>query len=170
MKNDMTRIRRYEDTDWQALWPILKQIFREGMTYAVADQIEEADAKRLWIELPAGTFVILDEDDQLSGSYYIKPNQAGRGAHVCNCGYVVSKRSRGNGYASLMCEHSQKMAREMQFRSMQFNLVVSTNVGAVDLWKKHDFKIVGTIPNAFEHPDKGLVDAFVMYKDLKLCP
>ena len=163
----MTRIREYRETDWQELWPVLKQVFREGKTYAVQDQIGETDAQHIWIGVPARTFVILDENDHLTGSYYIKPNQSGRGAHVCNCGYVVAKENRGKGYASLMCLHSQNRAKEMQFRSMQFNLVVSTNTGAVELWKKHGFKIVGTIPNSFEHPDKGFVDAYVMYKDLQ---
>jgi hypothetical protein len=33
---------------------------------------------------------------------------------------------------------------------MQFNLVISTNLPAVNLWKKFSFKIIGTIPEAFK--------------------
>jgi len=47
---------------------------------------------------------------------------------------------------------------------MQFNFVVATNQVAVELWKKCGFDIVGTLQNAFNHKDKGYVDAFVMYK------
>jgi ribosomal protein S18 acetylase RimI-like enzyme len=53
---------------------------------------------------------------------------------------------------------------------MQYNLVVSTNSGAVRLWQKHGFAIVGTLPQAFLHPSAGYVDAFVMYKSLAVRP
>ena len=46
------------------------------------------------------------------------------------------------------------------------NLVVATNEGAVRLWKKLGFNVVGTLPQAFQHQRLGLVDAFVMYKQL----
>jgi len=46
------------------------------------------------------------------------------------------------------------------------NLVVSTNERAVRLWKKLGFSVVGTLPRAFRHQRLGLVDAFVMFKEL----
>ena len=42
---------------------------------------------------------------------------------------------------------------------MQYNLVVSTNTGAVRLWQKHWFAIVGTLPGAFQHATLGYVRA-----------
>jgi len=50
---------------------------------------------------------------------------------------------------------------------MQFNFVASTNEGAIRLWSKLGFESVGVLPKAFDHPDKGFVDAIVMYKWLK---
>ena len=55
----------------------------------------------------------------------------------------------------------------MGFRAMQFNLVVSTNNGAVSLWQKLGYTIAGTLPEAFKHSKHGFVDAFVMYKQLE---
>lgn len=49
---------------------------------------------------------------------------------------------------------------------MQYNLVAATNEGAVRLWRKHGFDVVGTLPEAFRHPQLGFVDAFVMFKKL----
>jgi ribosomal protein S18 acetylase RimI-like enzyme len=77
---------------------------------------------------------------------------------------MVSGRARGRGLATAMCEHSQRTAVEMGFKAMQFTLVVETNLGATRLWQKLGFDIVGTIPRAFQHPERGLVGAHVMYK------
>jgi hypothetical protein len=44
--------------------------------------------------------------------------------------------------------------------------VVSTNQRAVKLWSDLGFKIAGSLPGAFRHPDYGLVDALVMYIEL----
>jgi ribosomal protein S18 acetylase RimI-like enzyme len=100
----------------------------------------------------------------LLGTYYLKANQMGGGAHVCNCGYVTAEATRGKGVAGMLCAHSQDEARGRGFTAMQFNLVVSTNEGAVRLWQKLGFEIAGTLPKAFDHPAQGLVDAHVLYK------
>ena len=162
----MLTIRQYAPGDWPALWSIMEPVFRAGETYAYDPAITEAEAQRVWIELPAATYVAVDEAGMLLGTYYIKPNQPGLGAHVCNCGYIVAAAARGQGIASRLCEHSQEEARRLGFRAMQFNLVVSTNTGAVRLWQTLGFPIVGTLPGAFNHPRLGYVDAYVMYKQL----
>ncbi len=154
------------EADWPKAWAIIEPVFRAGETYAVPTDISETQARRLWVENAVASFVAVDEDDEVLGTYYLKGNQAGPGSHVCNCGYIVSPRARGRGIASAMCEHSQVEAVRRGFRAMQYNLVVATNVGAIRVWEKHGFEIVGTLPGAFEHPGDGYVDAHVMYKVL----
>jgi ribosomal protein S18 acetylase RimI-like enzyme len=158
------RIRHFEEKDWDPVWHILKPVFRAGETYAFSPDIDKKEARRIWTDVPAATYVAVSDEGDISGTYYIKPNQSGPGSHVCNCGYIVSDQARGKGVASQMCEHSESVAREMGFRAMQFNLVVSTNQGAVRLWKSLGFDIVGTLPGSFLHPVEGYVDAYVMYK------
>jgi ribosomal protein S18 acetylase RimI-like enzyme len=159
-------IRRFEATDWCRLWPLLHVTFEAGDTYAFAPESTEAEIHRAWIKNPAATFVACGPDGQLLGGYTIKANQPGLGSHVCNCGYVVAQCAQGRGVASAMCEHSQREALAMGFRAMQFNLVVSTNVRAVELWRRLGFAVVGTLPRAFRHLRLGYVDALVMYKEL----
>jgi hypothetical protein len=62
-----------------------------------------------------------------------------------------------------MAEHCLSEARRLGFRAMQFNYVISTNTAAIRLWQDLGFEIVGTLPDAFHHPDKGYVDVYVMY-------
>lgn len=162
----MASIRAFRESDWPGVWRILEPVFRAGRTYAIDIDITEDAARDLWIAAPTSTFVSEGEQGEVLGTYYIKPNHHGPGGHVCNCGYVVAASARGQGVATAMCEHSQARAVQLGFRAMQFNLVVSTNRGAVRLWETLGFETVGRLPGAFRHPDEGFVDALVMYKQL----
>lgn len=161
----MTLIRLATADDQEALWPMLRDVFRAGETYAVPRDISKAAAIQLWCETPTATFVAKTAG-RISGSYYIKPNQMGGGAHVCNCGYIVSPVARGQGIAAQMCIDSQARARDLGFRAMQFNLVLTSNAGALRLWSRLGFETIGTLPAAFAHPSLGYVDACVMHKAL----
>ncbi len=162
----MLTIRAFESQDWAAVWSILQAVCRRGDSYPYPVDVSEAEAHALWIDIPTRTYVVVTDTEQVIGSYYLKPNQPGLGAHVCNCGYIVAEHARRQGVAAALCEHSQATARENGFRAMQYNLVVSTNEVAVRLWKRQGFAVVGTLPGAFRHRDLDYVDALVMYKAL----
>jgi ribosomal protein S18 acetylase RimI-like enzyme len=159
-------IRSATPEDFDQFWPFFQEIVSAGETFAYPRDITKEQAYRLWMEIPRQTFVA-EEDGRIAGSYYLKTNQAGGGDHVCNCGYMVSAAARGRGLATEMCEHSQKIARDLGYKAMQFNFVVSTNEGAVKLWNKLGYKTVGRLPKAFNHSSQGYVDALVMYKWLE---
>ena len=156
-------IREATEQDFDGIWPIFKEVASTGDTYAYPRSTTKAEAMHLWMEVPRKTFII-EGDDQVLATYYIKTNQSGPGSHVCNCGYMVSTAARGEGLATTMCEHSQKIAVQLGYKAMQFNFVASTNEGAVRLWNKLGFETVDHLPKAFNHPVKGFVDALVMYK------
>ena len=159
-------IRKYLQSDWLALWPIIEKVFRQGESYTFSPEISESESHKNWIEVPTETYVAVSEDDKVIGTFYIKPNQAELGSHVCNCGYIVSENARGEGVASKMCEYSQKVALEMGFTAMQYNFVVATNTAAIHLWEKLGFRVVGKLPSAFNSPSCGYVDALIMFKEL----
>ena len=157
------QIRMADSADFEGIWLIFHEIVRLGDTYAFPPDIGKDEAFEIWMATPTATYVALDEHN-IVGTYYIKPNQPGLGAHVCNAGYMVSRHERHRGIGRAMCEHSQIEARKLGFRAMQYNLVVSTNKNAIKLWKDLGFSIVGTLPQAFKYKDKEFVDAVVMYK------
>lgn len=158
-------IREFEPGDWSSVWPILQPVFARGETYAYPTDITDEQAHYEWVEKPRATYVVVLEE-QVLGTYYLKANQPGQGSHVCNCGYVVSEKARGRGLAKAMCLHSQETASELGFKAMQYNLVASTNEGALALWHKMGFATVGCLPGAFRSPSVGYVDAYVLYKHL----
>lgn len=159
-------IRPFEAADWPLVWPFMRATFEAGETYAFSPESTEAEMYQAWVKAPAATFVACTGDGMPVGTYFIKANQPGLGAHVCNAGYIVAQAAQGQGVAAAMCEHSQKQAVSMGFRAMQFNLVVATNERAVALWQRLGFDIRGTLPGAFCHKRLGYVDAYVMYKQL----
>ena len=80
---------------------------------------------------------------------------------------IPEPEARRKGVATSMCEHSQKIAVSLGYKAMQFNFVAESNEGAVRLWHNLGFDIVGRLPKAFKHSEKGYVDALVMYKWLE---
>ena len=152
-------------SDRLAIWRILEPVIRAGETFSLDRDMGEDAALAYWLGADRETFVA-EEDGVVLGTYYIRPNQAGGGAHVCNCGYMTSADATGRGVARRMCLHSLDHARARSYHAMQFNFVVSTNERAVGLWESLGFDVVGRLPRAFDHPRHGYVDALVMFQTL----
>jgi ribosomal protein S18 acetylase RimI-like enzyme len=158
-------IRPARHEDRPSIWSIIGPTIRAGETYTLDPSLSEAEALAYWMGADKEIFVA-EADDVLLGTYYMRSNQAGGGAHVCNCGYMTSASVTGRGVARAMCEHSLTHAKSRGYRAMQFNFVVSTNERAVRLWQAMGFEIVGRLPLAFHHPTLGYVDALVLFKTL----
>ena len=158
-------IRKAEKGDFKRIWPILKEVIREGKTYEYPVDMNNKEAFHVWMEKPEVTY-LAEKNGEVLATYYIKTNHSGQGSHVCNCGYMVASKARGQGLGAILCNHSQEEAVKMGYRAMQFNFVASTNLKAVKLWLKLGFKIVGRLPEAYNHPAEGFVDAYLMYKFL----
>ncbi|MEQ3639038.1 MAG: GNAT family N-acetyltransferase [Alteromonas sp.] len=157
------KIKEASIQDFDLIWPIFHEVAKAGETYAFRTDTSKEEALNIWVKTPRKTYIALD-DGEVIGTYYLKTNHAGPGDHVCNCGYMVAASASGKGVATAMCKHSQTMAKELGYKAMQFNFVASTNEGAIRLWHKLGYDTVGKLPNAFNHPAKGFVDALVMFK------
>ena len=159
-------IREATINDFENIWPLLEEVFSKGDTYTFDTNITKEEAKIEWMDKPNKTYIAID-DNEVLGTYFLKTNQQGPGSHVCNAGYIVSEKARGKGLGDKLCKHSLIEAKLLGYKAMQYNIVVSTNIGAIKLWQKNGFKIVGTLPKAYNHIELGYVDAFVMYKFLE---
>ena len=161
----MPEIRKSTDSDHDAIWSIFREVIAAGDTYPLDPNISREEALAYWFQRDAHVFVA-EQSREIVGSYTLHANQMGGGAHVANAGFIVAKSGRGQGIGRAMGEHCLNEARRIGFRAMQFNFVVSTNESAVKLWQDLGMKIVGTLPGAFRHPVRGLVDVYVMYQEL----
>jgi ribosomal protein S18 acetylase RimI-like enzyme len=164
--SDEFTIRPFAESDWPAVWGLFRAVAAAGDAFAYDETTPEGVARKLWVEPPAAAFVA-EVDGEFAGTYYVRPNQPGRGGHVANAGYMVAGGFRGRGLASEMCGHSLGEARRLGFRAVQFNFVVAANAAAVRAWERHGFAVVGRLPAAFRHATLGYVDALVMYRELE---
>jgi len=158
-------IRAATRADRDAIWKIFHEILAAGDTYALDPKMSREDALAYWFRADTQTYVA-EKNGTVVGTYILRPNQLGPGSHVANAAFIVASNAQGSGVGRAMAEHCLAEARQMGFRAMQFNFVVSTNAPAIHLWKQLGFKIVGTLPGAFRHPEKGYVDVHVMYRSL----
>ena len=110
-------------------------------------------------------YVVEDETGAIVGSAYVTPNYGGPAAHVANAGFMVDPDHARRGIGRLLADHVLTAAKAHGFRAMVFNAVVETNP-AVGLWKSLGFSILGTVPEAFDHPRHGRVGLHIMHKAL----
>ena len=150
--------------DAGAMLALLRSVAAEGDTLPFTSGIDEALIDTQWF----GAFacVLAYRDHHLLGMYRYGANMPGRGAHVATATFLVAQQARGQGLGRKLVQHCLQAAKASGFRAMQFNQVVATNLAALALYRSFGFKKVGRIPEAFAHPQRGYVAAYVMYLDL----
>jgi len=158
-------IRAATEADRDAIWNSFHEIVAAGDTYAFDPRMSREDALAYWFRPDTHTYVA-EKDGGVVATYILRPNQPGPGSHVANAAFMVASDAQGSGVGRRMAEHCLSEAHRLGFRAMQFNFVVSTNESAIRLWQKLGFEIVGTLPGAFRHPQKGYVDVYVMFRSL----
>ena len=161
----MVEIREATAANRDAIWDIFREVVAARDTYAFDPGMSRQDALGYWFQANTRTYVA-ESSGRIVGTYILRPNQSGGGSYVANAAFMVAPVARGRGIGRAMAEHCLTEGRRLGFRAMQFNFVVSTNDPALRLWQKLGFKIVGTLPGAFRHPEKGYVDVYVMFRSL----
>jgi len=158
-------IRPAKKEDFDGIWKIFQSVIAKGDTYVNRAETTRDEAYAKWMDEKVKTF-IAENDGKIVGAYFLRANQVDRGSHVANAGFIVDENTRGMGVGRTLGLHALATAKELGYRAMQFNFVVSTNFAAVKLWKSLGFRIIGTIPQGFKHQDLGYVDAYIMFQEL----
>jgi ribosomal protein S18 acetylase RimI-like enzyme len=161
----MITIREYRAEDKEQIWEIIKSVITTGDTYVYAADSPKEKMLEYWCAADKKTYVALFEN-KIVGSFYLKDNQPDLGSHIANAGYMVAPEAKGKRVGRMMAEFSLEEAKKLGYKAMQFNFVVKSNEIAVKLWQSLGFEIIGEIPEAFQHAEKGLTNAYIMYRQL----
>lgn len=161
----MFELREAIETDKKEVWKIIKSVISKGDTYVFAPNTSQEKMLNYWFGEDKQTYVAISSD-KIVGTFFLKANQPDLGSHICNAGYMVSEEAKGQRFGRTMAEFSLKEAKQLGYSAMQFNFVVKTNEIAVKLWLNLGFEIIGEIPDAFQHQEKGLTNALIMYRKL----
>lgn len=160
----MIEIREATSQDEAALWEIFSQVVAAGESYVFPMDSDFEVFQQNWMKYSP---LVAIEEELVVGTYIIKPNQMGLGAHIANGSFMVHPKHEGKGLGKKLGLHALRLAKSRGFKAMQFNMVVATNEAAVALWTKLGFEIIGTVPGVFKHKRLGYVDAYVMYQNLE---
>lgn len=157
-------IRPAKIDEFALIWPTFQAVTKTGDTYIYLEDMDYFHAEEIWMK-DTNPYIV-EENGEVIGTYVIRPNKIGRGAHVCNAGFMIHPDFQNRGIGRVMGEHALKQAKKLGYTAMQFNVVVSTNSRSIALWTSLGFTIVGTIPQGFDHKEKGLVDLYIMHRFL----
>lgn len=156
-------IRPANEVDWDEIYPFFCRIVDAGESYAYPPGASKEIAHELWMAKPPALTVVAEIEGVVVGSATMGPNRPGRGAHVVTASFMVSPDHQGRGVGKALGKYVVQWAHDTGFHSIQFNAVVETNHAAVHLWHSLGFEILATVPEAFDHPEHGLVGLHVMY-------
>ncbi|MFF5476051.1 GNAT family N-acetyltransferase [Streptomyces sp. NPDC012935] len=158
-------IREAAAHDWPRIWSFWHRIVAAGETYAWDPETSEEEARALWMNPAKRVYVVEDDAGAVVASAYVTPNYGGPAARIANAGFMVDPDQGGRGIGRLLAEHILAAAKADGYRGMVFNAVVETNP-AVRLWTALGFTVLGTVPDAFDHPRHGRVGLHIMYRAL----
>lgn len=137
---------RSEDTkDAIAIW---NEVVNQGKAFPQLEDLGVEDGEAFFKE-QSYTGIAVNENDEIVGLYILHPNNIGRCGHICNASYAVSREKRGLHIGEKLVRDCLRQAHEEDFRILQFNAVVASNVHARHLYERIGFHQLGIIPGGF---------------------
>jgi DNA-binding MarR family transcriptional regulator/L-amino acid N-acyltransferase YncA len=160
-------LRLFTQEDEDRLYEIFQEVVDSGSQFPYeCSSIQEFH--RQFFGPNSQVYVICSSKGEALGGFYIKPNCSGRSAHIANAAYMMGSAHRGKGIGTLLVKASLEVAKDLGFQAMQFNMVLSQNLIALQLYQKLGFNIIGTIPRAIRNPDGSYQQGHVLHRELNI--
>jgi ribosomal protein S18 acetylase RimI-like enzyme len=132
--------------DEEPLFRAFDAVVEDGGGYPQDPPLTRATFREVWIDAPT-VVRVARLDGAFAGAYFLKPNFAGRAAHIANAGYLVDAGLRGRGIGEALVRDSIGEAPKHGFTALMFNLVFDSNP-ASRLYERLGFERIGRIPDA----------------------
>ncbi|KAJ8096697.1 hypothetical protein POJ06DRAFT_203657 [Lipomyces tetrasporus] len=165
---------QHVDNVIRVLGDILNREIEDGQTYPQDELLSFNEFNSYWfaafvavlvLDSPAGvpeTFTFDDAEDRVLGTFYIKPNYPGICGGICNGGFLVSEKARGQGVGKILGKQYVEWAPKLGYTGSIFNLVFETNIASQRIWDGLGFEKVGRVKKvAWVKGHKDPVDAII---------
>ena len=135
-------IRKYEDKDLKDMVEIWNEVVEDGVAFPQINSLSSVEEGKEFFASQSFT-AVAEVQGKVLGLYILHPNNVGRCGHIANSSYAVKSSSRGMKIGENLVKHSLEMGKELGFRILQFNAVVKSNIGAINLYEKLGFEYRG---------------------------
>jgi DNA-binding MarR family transcriptional regulator/GNAT superfamily N-acetyltransferase len=169
IQNLLTRrgltLKPFSQEDETFLYDIFRDVVDSGSQFPYeCNSVQEF--YRQFLAPTSHVYVCHSSTKEVVGGFYIRSNFSGRCSHIANAAYMIKSPYRGQGIGTLLVNASLEIAKDLGFQAMQFNMVLSQNVIATNLYQKLGFNIIGTIPQAIRNPDGSYQEGYILYRKL----
>ncbi|WP_333647652.1 GNAT family N-acetyltransferase [Lacrimispora sp.] len=159
-------VREFTNKDIKDMIAIWNEVVEEGVAFPQKELLDEKTGLEFFESQSFTGVAVEEETDTIVGLYILHPNNVGRCGHISNASYAVKSGQRGKRIGEILVLHCLEKAKEIGFRILQFNAVVSTNTAALRLYKKLGFVQLGVIPGGFHMKDGSYQDIIPHYHTL----
>ena len=160
------KIREFQEKDLKEMIEIWNTVVDDGVAFPQLERLDSNSGRAFFSEQSFTGVAYDEESGEIAGLYILHPNNIGRCGHICNASYAVKKRFRGMSIGEKLVVHCLAKAKDLDFRILQFNAVVKSNIVALKLYEKLGFTQLGTIPEGFRMKDGTYEDIVPHYYSL----
>lgn len=159
-------VRAYEEKDLGEMIRIWNEVVEDGVAFPQEELLEQESGRAFFASQTYCGVAVDESGGKVYGLYILHPNNVGRCGHICNASYAVSRESRGLHIGEMLVKDCLREGREKEFRVLQFNAVVASNVHARHLYERLGFVQLGVIPGGFRMKDGHYEDICPYYHEL----
>ena len=160
------KIREFQEKDLKEMIEIWNAVVDDGVAFPQLERLDSNSGRAFFSEQSFTGVAYDEESGEITGLYILHPNNIGRCGHICNASYAVKKSLRGMSIGEKLVVHCLAKAKDLDFRILQFNAVVKSNIVALKLYEKLGFTQLGTIPEGFRMKDGTYEDIVPHYYSL----
>ena len=157
-------IREAEESDLEAMWGVYAAVANSSQPLPFADEINRDQFYAQWFG-PSLICGVAEEAPHLLGIYKLSamPGEA----NVATGCYLVRPEVQNRGVGRALVQNSIARAQDADFEEIQIQFVPSTQKNFLVLLEELGFEVIKTLPDAYRHPEQGLVDAYVFQRFLQ---
>lgn len=159
-------IRKYTEKDVHAMCGIWNEVVEDGVAFPQEEALTEKTGSDFFASQTYCAVAEETESKKIAGLYILHPNNVGRCGHIANASYAVKSDCRRLHIGELLVKDCLAQAHAANFRILQFNAVVATNIHARHLYERLGFIQLGTIKAGFKMKDGHFEDICPYYKEV----